>query len=122
MAEPLDYQSRLPRNDAPPFVKFAGAAMPAELGAKVTTTDDHAGVRAVESALTRAGIRFFRVEGDARLVGRPVTIWCAQGDHARATAMAAEQFARRAKVKKSPPPKAGLTDRETIDDRWGFGG
>jgi len=122
MAEPLDYQSRLPRNDAPPSGKFAGAAMPAELGAKVTTTDDHAGVRAVEWAWTRAGIRFFRVEGDARLVGRPVTIWCAQADHARATAMAVEQFARRAKVKKSPPPKAGLTDRETIDNRWGFGG
>ena len=93
MAEPLNYQSRLPRNDGPPPGKFAGAAMPAELRAKVTTTDDYAGVRAVESALTRAGIRFFRVEGDARLVGRPVTIWCAQGDHARATAMAAEQFA-----------------------------
>lgn len=120
MAEPLDYRSRVPRDDEPPSRRVVSVVVPEEFGAKVTTSDDHAGVRAVESALTRAGIRFFRAEGDARMVGRPVTLWCAQGDHARGAAVAAEVFARRNRVKKSTPPKSDLTDRENVGDVWGY--
>jgi hypothetical protein len=121
MPEPLDYESCSPQRPARPVVP-PPAAVPAQFRAQVTTSDDHAGVRSVEAALNKAGIGFFRAEGDARVVGRPVTLWCAEADCARAMAIAAEVFARRAKVRKAAPPRSDLTDHMTRDEPWGDSG
>src|SRR5690242_10977917 len=68
MARPLDYRNPKNRDDPPePAPRPAlprppRVAVPLEFDARLTQTKDHAAAQAIEVALTKAGIAFFRTD------------------------------------------------------------
>jgi hypothetical protein len=108
MARPLDYRNAR-RPDDPPepaprpaLPKPPRVAVPLEFDARLTQTKDHAAAQAVEVALTKAGIAFFRTD-DATAADRQVELFVRAADFTNASQVAAEVFVRRKKFKAFPP-------------------
>jgi hypothetical protein len=70
-----------------------------EFDTRLTRSEDHPAVRAVEVALAAARIPFVRTEGQGT-VGRPVELHVRGGDAVRASQVASQVFARRLRVTK----------------------
>jgi hypothetical protein len=77
-------------------------AVPREFDVRVTQSDDHAAVRAVEAELRRHGVPFFRAEG-AGSVNRFVELHVRWADRDRASQLAGMIFARRKRLEKAFP-------------------
>jgi hypothetical protein len=106
MARPLDYRNPKRRDDPPepqPALPIAPrAAVPLEFDAKLTQTKDHAAAHAIEVALTKARIAFFRTD-DAAHADRQVELFVRAADFTQASQFAAEVFVRRKKFKGFAP-------------------
>ena len=90
-------------------------AIPAEFDVLLTSSDDHAAVSAVDAALRREKIVTFRVDDTREMVGRKIRLLVKSADRDRASVIAAQVFARRARVKSFPHTKPV---RETATTRF----
>ena len=124
MAEPLDYFTPGGHDPRPqPSRDPHAAAIPVEFDALLSRTADHAAARAVETALSRQGIEFFRTETGA-LTERMVELHVRSADHGRASQLAAMMFARRRRLNQISPRRKGPIDSliPGVDPGGGFPG
>ena len=119
MPQPLDYRNPFDRDRASAggnrsVPAGTRAAIPIEFDRLLTTTDDHAAVRAIERDLGSAGIAFFSCS-DGEPARRMMEIHVATTNFERAAQIASTIFARRAKIRKFPRPEIPPTHLRSGD-------
>ena len=103
MPEPLEYRNPFRKDSAAarPAEEAALPAIPLEFERCIANTADHAAARAIEDALVRKKVEFFRGE-DQQRNERLVTLFVRPADHEVAMNIAGTIFARRAKFRAHP--------------------